>query len=130
MKTVKYTFIALVALVFLGGTVQAEILYGISYQGANGPSTLHIINQNTGAATPLGPIGFERCSGMDFMGPSLYATCERSDGTDTQVLVSINPRTGAGTEVGPIGTCDNIFDMSIRGDGVLFADGWLGPLYF
>jgi hypothetical protein len=37
MKTVKYTFIALVSLVFLGGTVQAQILYGISHQGSDGP---------------------------------------------------------------------------------------------
>lgn len=126
MKTVKYTFIALVALVFLGGAVQAQKLCGISHDGRDGLSTLHIINQNTGAVTPLGPIGFERCGGMDFHADGrLFATCERADGSDLPVLVEIDPDTGAGIEVGPTGNCAVWSDVSFRnGDDTLFATGF------
>jgi hypothetical protein len=58
---------------------------------------------------------------------TLYATCERSDGSDTHVLITIDPCTGAGTEVGPtgvemLGFGDTMSDISFRNsDGALYA---------
>ncbi len=126
MKTIKYTLISLVALVFLGSTVQAQILYGISHIGRDGLSTLHIIDIETGVANPVGPIGFERCGSMDFNAQGLlFAICERADGSDITVLVEINTISGAGTEVGPTDNCEAWTDMSFRnGDGTLFATGY------
>ncbi len=121
-------FAALMALWGSGGSAQAHsILYGAAYQGSNGPATLYTINTLTGAATPVGAIGFERCSGMDFNALGrLYATCER-DGSNTHVLITINTATGQGTEVGPTGVSGLGFggrmtDISFRNsDGVLYA---------
>jgi uncharacterized repeat protein (TIGR01451 family) len=103
-------------------------LYGAAHQGADGPAVLFQINPNNGAATMVGPIGFERVSAMDFgPGGTLFATGERMDGSDTNVLLTIDPCTGAGTEVGPTnvtgtGFGDVLADISFRrADGVLFA---------
>ena len=123
MKATKYAFLSLFALVFLGAVAQAQMLYGISHLGRDGQSTLHIIDKNTGAATPVGPIGFERCGSMDFnLQGTLYAICERADIT---VLVEIDVNTGAGTEIGPTDNCEAWTDMSFRNsDGTLFATGY------
>ncbi len=100
---------------------RVNTLYGTTHIGPNGPSTLHRIDPGTGIATPIGPIGFERCGAMDFDPQGrLYATCERL-GTSLPVLVRINLRTGAGTEVGPTGIAGSVSDISFRDDGVLFA---------
>ncbi|GIW42058.1 MAG: hypothetical protein KatS3mg076_2635 [Candidatus Binatia bacterium] len=108
-------------------TGRGQTIYGAAHVGPDGPASLYRIDPATGAATPVGPIGFERCSGMDF-GPTgtLFATCERSDGTDTHVLVTVDTSTGAGTEVGPTGVeitgfGDTVSDLSFRSDGALFA---------
>ena len=54
------------ACVLLCGSVQAQsILYGISFSGSDGQSTLHRINLANGVASAVGPIGFERCGAMD-----------------------------------------------------------------
>lgn len=77
-----------------------------------------------GSTTAVGPTGFERTWGMDFdpMGGALYAVGERSDGTDTPVLMTINPLTGAGTEVGPFGVAIIFSDIAFRpSDGALFG---------
>lgn len=120
----RYTKILAAACVLLCGSVQAQsVLYGISYSGSDGPATLHRLNTVNGAASDVGPIGFERCGAMD-TSPSgiLYATCERSDGSDTPVLITIDIVTGAGTEVGPTGMTGAVGDISFRpSDGVLFA---------
>lgn len=124
-----YTFLIVVSLSVVS---EAQILYGISHLGRDGQSTLHIIDKDTGAATPVGPVGFERCGSMDFNTQgTLYAICERP-GADIAVLVWINPVTGAGTEIGPTNNCEAWTDMSFRnGDGTLFATGYnfdpMGP---
>ncbi len=106
-------------------------LYGISYPhgGGGGASTLHVIDTTTGIATPVGPVGFDGCSGMDHntVDGKMYAACERSsDGTP--VLITINLLTGAGTEVGQTGLNPNISDISFRNsDNTLYAhDAILG----
>jgi len=103
------------------------VLFGLAHSGSDGPSTLFSIDKTTGVATPIGATGFERCSGMDFNpgDSTMYATCERSDGSDTLVLVSINLSTGAATEVGIVGSHsfgETVADISFRNlDNTLYA---------
>ena len=106
----------------------AELL-GAAYSGANGLATLMRVDPTTGATAVIGPIGFERVSGMDFDRETgvLYATGERADGTNTNVLIAVDPATGAGNEIGPTGLpfpgpLDAESDISIRNsDGVIYA---------
>ncbi len=111
---------------FLPVVVSAQVLYGVAHIGRDGPTTLYTINRSTGAETPVGPVGFEKCSGLDFdMSGTLYAVCERAD--DTSVLITIDTATGAGTEIGLTGISahgfgDIVTDISFRdSDGTLFA---------
>lgn len=109
------------------GAANAQILYGVAHLGSNGPSTLYTININNGAATAVGPVGFERCGSLAFdeITETLFALCERTDGSDEPVLVNINPNTGVGTEVGPTESCDTWTDLSFRNsDNTLFAVGF------
>ncbi len=112
-------------------------LFGLAHTA--GPSTLYTINTSTGVATPVGPVGFNRCSGMDFdASGTLFAACNRSsDGIN--VLITINTSTGAGIEIGTTGSeafqsagrFGIISDISFRNsDGVLFGYGGPdGPLF-
>lgn len=102
-------------------------LFGVTFNGPSGPSTLHLIDHLTGVATAIGPIGFNAVSAMDF-DPSgtLYAIGRRpADGVS--VLLTINTATGAGTEIGPtgvenLGFGNSVSDISFRNsDGVLYA---------
>ena len=81
------------------------VLFGTAHDGKDGPSDLYSIDTQTGTATLVGPIGFERVSAMDFDSSSgtLYATGERSDGSDIMVFITIDPFTGIGAEIGPTG---------------------------
>jgi CSLREA domain-containing protein/uncharacterized repeat protein (TIGR01451 family) len=99
-------------------------LYGAT-TGEDESSILYAIDPATGVAAPVGPIGFERVSGMDFHPATgvLYATGER-DGTS--VLITIDPCTGAGAEIGPtqirsIHFNNAVPDISFRSDGSLYA---------
>jgi hypothetical protein len=136
VRKTKFSFIARVMsaavssllLLVLPSLASAQVLYGITHFGPDGPSTLYTIDTLTGAGTPVGPVGFEKCSGIDFdASGTLFAVCERPDGTDTSVLTTIDTSTGTGTEVGPTGISTLGFgsivpDISIRGsDGALFA---------
>jgi len=103
----------------------APALFGMAHIGSAGPSTLYSIDKGTGAPTPIGPTGFERCSGMDFntSDGTMYATCERL-GTSTIVLVTIDLITGIATEVGPSPHTfgGQIADLSFRNsDDKLYA---------
>ena len=100
----------------------ALMAFGAAHQGPDGPSTLYTINLNTGLAAPIGPIGFERVSGMDFHPETgkLYATAERADGSNTGVLITIDPLTGVGAEVGPFVAGGVAVGLSFRSDGTLF----------
>ena len=113
--------------------VQAQTLFGLAHSGPDGPSTLYTIDPDTGAATAVGPTGFERCSGMDFRAGTLFATCEKGkvkdDESDTHVLIMIDPTSGTGGVVGstgvgtgPLGLFKTMSDISFRNsDGALFA---------
>ena len=116
---------------------KSEILVGLAHNGPDGPSILYDIDPLTGSATAVGPVGFDRCSGMDFdASGTLYATCEQPadpdqpGSFDLHVLITIDPLTGAGTEVGPTGVeslegpfpFNTAADLSFRdSDNKLFA---------
>lgn len=119
-------------MLLFSGIASAQVLYGINYTGNDGLSTLNTVSTANGAATPIGAIGFQRCGAMDISAAGvLYATCERNDGSNTPVLITIDPTTGAGTEVGPTGITGAVGDISFRpSDGVLFAfDATNDPLH-
>jgi len=129
MRVMKLFAFVFSLLLLSAGVSYAQVLYGAAYQGPDGPSTLYTINIATGAATPVGPIGFERCAGMAFdeVTETLFATCERTDDSDVPVLVNINPNTGTGAEVGPLNSCQTWQDMTFRNiDNALFANGFNG----
>jgi hypothetical protein len=113
---------------------QAQTLFGLAYSGPDGLSTLYRINTATGGFDPVGSgTGFQRCSGMDFdASGTLFATCERADGSNTNVLIIIDPSTGVGkgAEVRPTGVgsgpysvvINAVSDISFKNsDGVLYA---------
>ncbi len=86
-----------------GSCTPSCALYASAHAGKDGLATLHRIDASTGLATPVGPIGFERVGSIDFDADgTLYGVGERTDGTDTTVLVTIDPSTGAGTEIGSL----------------------------
>ncbi len=142
--SVSFTFLVGFSVMFCSiaqlGAAES-VLYGAAHKGRNGVSTLYTIETSgpsAGVATAVGPIGFERCSAMDYDKDFgiLYATCELSEstdtlGTDTHVLITIDTETGAGTEIGPTGVedldgpgqgFDTAPDMSFRNsDSTLFA---------
>jgi len=70
-------------------------------------------------------VGFERCGGIDFdSNGTLFAACQRTDGSDVAVLITINPNTGVGSKVGIMcGNTDALTnDLSYRNaDDVLFG---------
>lgn len=97
----------------------AQTIYGSVYIGAAGPASLYRINASTGAATLIGPIGFNRVSAMAFVGQTLYGTA--SNGADS-VLITIDTTTGAGTLIGAFGVALNATtDMAVRADGTIFT---------
>ncbi len=105
-----------------------DLLYGAAFSGPDGLATLHRIDPDTGGTIAVGPIGYQRVSAMDFdRRGTLYATGERNDGSNTNVLLTVDTATGAGTEVGPTGVTglgfgDVLTDMSFRNaDGKLYA---------
>ncbi|HUI06077.1 MAG TPA: PEP-CTERM sorting domain-containing protein [Verrucomicrobiae bacterium] len=104
-------------------------LYESAYTGPGGAANFYSVNPDTGAATLIGPIGFNQVGAIDFdASGTLYAVGNRvSDGT--QVLLKINPATGAGTEIGPTTLSANVQDISFRNsDGALFGYS-VGSIY-
>jgi len=90
MKRVKLFICSLAILAVFTVTSQAQI-FGIGHFGPDGLSALYQINPANGAAITVGPVGFERCGGMDFDSNGiLFATCERAGGSDTPVLLTID----------------------------------------
>jgi parallel beta-helix repeat protein len=112
------------------GSIPTTILYGTAHADPEGSSTLYAIDPTTGRAIRVGPIGFQRVSGMDAdAAGTLYATGS-SARTGEHVLLTIDPVTGVGTAVGPTGVeglgFDTVTDLSFRsGDNRLYA--YFGP---
>jgi len=122
MNKFKFTLTVLTLLLVFCISANAQI-YGLAHNGSDGPSTLYEIDPTSGAATMIGPTGFERCGGLDYdpVADKLYATCQRNDGSDIGVLIDIDPTTGQGAEIGPL-SCNASTDIAIRnGDRTLFG---------
>ena len=83
-------------------------------------STLYTIDATTGAATAVGPTGFNGVGAIAFAANgTLYGIS-----SSPFQLITINVKTGVGSLVGSVGGADfrNFMDLSFRnGDGVLFA---------
>src|SRR4051812_46961615 len=80
---------------------RAQVIYGSAFTQLNDEaSDLYTLNPTNGSATLIGPIGFERVSGIAFdrSTGTLYGVGR--DGSDIQQLISINTTTGAGTAIG------------------------------
>lgn len=111
-------------------TATGHQLFGSAFTGAGGgagsctcPANLYWINPSTGAATLIGPIGFNRVGALDVHPTTgvVYATAQRA-ADNVPVLIKINLATGAGIEIGPTAiTTGIISDISFRNDGVLFV---------
>ena len=102
------------------------ILYASKHIGKDDPSTLFTIDPITAEASMIGDIGFERVGALDIDPHSgrLYGTGERTDGSDTPVLLSIDMVTGKGSEIGPMEILKPIGDISFRNsDSVLYTFG-------
>ena len=93
------------------------VLYG-ALGADTSSSDLYRIDRNTGAATPIGPIG-DAVSGLAFVNGTLYGVTTGNSAAHKHKLISIDTSTGAGTVIGS--TCNNIGDLASRG-GVLY--GW------
>jgi hypothetical protein len=110
------TIAAVALLVSLAVSAGADII-GYSVQ-SDGNDWLYEINLNTGAATPVGPVGFLDVEGLCFQ-PGTGTLFGWNNGGH---LITIDPATGAGTTVGPSGVSGQ-FDAGLTFDasGDLFA---------
>jgi uncharacterized repeat protein (TIGR01451 family) len=97
-------------------------LYGAAHQGEEGSSLFYFVDSASGAATLVGPVGFDEVTAMDFgPGRRLFAVGRR-DGAS--YLLTIDPCTGLGTAIGPTGLAPGIrvTDFAYRkSDRTLFA---------
>lgn len=105
----------------LSAPASAQQIFGSVYTGAAGPASLYQVSPASGAATLIGPIGFNRVGSIAFspITRTLYGV--GSNGADS-VLIRIDPATGAGTLIGAFGVASvATTDIAFRNDGTLFA---------
>lgn len=106
-----------------------EVLFGVTGSGAT-PSSLYTIDPTTGAATLVGPIGFDHVVSIDFH-PGTGVRYGISNGgpccsfPPDNTLITIDTTTGAGTAVVPVTGIANSPDMSFDSAGTLYA--WNDP---
>ena len=99
-------------------------IYGSAYNGTESPSTLYNINPNTGAATPIGAVGFNGVSAIDFSSSGILYGVGISPASGAQELITINPATGAGTAVGAttVDPSEHFQDIAFRhSDNALYG---------
>src|SRR5437868_498601 len=84
--------IAVFLLAFIGGASAQTTLYGSAFVGAAGPATLFTIDTATGAATAVGPIGFNRVGALA-VSPQGILYGIGFNGTDS-ILIRISPFSG------------------------------------
>jgi len=127
MKKLYAFAVAFLLLVAVGTRVShAGPLFGTAYQPPVGETTLYSIDPGTGAATPIGPVGFLRVGAIAFSPTGALFGVSRDATTGETILIAINTTTGAGTLVGPLGSTglQAQFDISFRSDGTLFGVGF------
>jgi hypothetical protein len=125
------TALLIFVLGFPASQARAQTLYGAD--GYNGNlSTLYTIDTATGAATPIGPIGYP-VTGLAFDPVNGVMYGATSSTTAANGLITINLDTGAGTLVGNYGLAGSTWlgDITIDSSGVLygFVEPTLGDLY-
>ena len=109
-----------VLLVLLGAwAALAQTIYGSAYPAPGGVATLYTISPTTGAATPIGSIGFPQVGSLAFAANGTLYGVGFLGGTS--VLLTINTTTGAGSLVGSTGIADFFQDIAFRSDGTLFG---------
>jgi hypothetical protein len=92
-----------------------QVLYGAT--GGGTVSNLYTIDQATGAATVIGPIG-HGVTGMAYNG-TMYGITTTTPAC-SRCLITINLATGAGTVIGPLGL--TISEVEFGANGTLY--GW------
>ena len=98
-------------------------LYGAANLESNGPSLFYAIDDASGAATLIGPIGFERVSAVAFdTAGVLWGGGELQDGTNQDAIFTIDPCTGLGTFVSNSNVTGVFSDLSFQPvTGTLFG---------
>jgi hypothetical protein len=101
-------------------------IFGSAFVSQTGPATLYGISAATGAATPIGAIGFTAVGALDFASNGVLYGIGINQRTGQNALLTIDTATGAGTLVGDTGIVaigTNFFqDIAFRpSDGTLFA---------
>jgi len=98
-----------------GGNALKFATNGTLYAAGNATTLLYTINPSTGAASPVGNIGFASAGDLAFNSGQLFMTS-----TDNQ-LIQIDLTNGAaGTAIGPLGF-ENVFGLATGDDGVLYG---------
>lgn len=94
-------------------------LFGIT-NNRFGQSTLYRIDALTGAATLVGPTGFNGISAMDMSDSGVIYAAGYQPGSGESVLLTIDPLSGSGIEVGP--TNIDIFELEETISGMSFRN--------
>ncbi len=110
MRYMKHFFIIAVFFLFSSSFAQSQVLYGAATGQVNGnqPSSLYMLNPDTGSATLIGPIGFNGVTGLEFLPDGrLIGSANADDNVSViAVLIEIDRNTGAGSLIGILGNND------------------------
>lgn len=117
MKYIKNLTLLTVLFLLSATIAESQILYGAAtgQTSGNRPSSLYMLNPDTGAATLIGPIGFNGVTGLEFLPDGRLIASANADNDDDfiAVLIEINRDTGAGSLIGILGN-DNIENECAR----------------
>jgi len=131
MRYIKHFLVITVLLLVSSSFAQSQILYGAAtgQTSGNQPSSLYILNPDTGAATLIGPIGFNGVTGLEFLpdGRLIGSANADDDVSAIAVLIEINRNTGAGSLIGILGN-ENIENECARMPDIAF-DSNTGQLF-
>jgi hypothetical protein len=106
---------------------QSPLIYGVAPDSKG--ASLYRISATTGAATMIGPTGFERVPALAFApNGTLYGIGQ--NGAGTLALLTLNTSSGAGAQVAPLtGIPKEVEDMTFGPDATLFASTATGQAY-
>ncbi len=128
MKHIQNILFVLFLLFVTSSFAQSQMLYGAGTGlagpgGGNAPSSLYMINPNTGEGILIGPIGFNGVTGLEILPDGRMVASANADiggggGGDITitaeekyqqiaVLIEINRTTGAGSLIGVLGSTAN-----------------------
>jgi hypothetical protein len=117
MRFMRNFLVIAVLLLVSSSFAQSQILYGAATGNSgpgsgDAPSSLYIINPNTGASNLIGPIGFNGVTGLEILPDGRLIASANMDegdgmgGASVAVLIEIDKGTGAGTLIGELGRGD------------------------